>query len=165
VSPPDVGPISFRPADSADAYALWLWANDLETRGASFGRSPIAWADHVRWLRARLADPQARLFVARDAEDCPIGSVRFDSEDAWRTARLSYVVAPEARGRGYGRSLVERGVAALRAAHPGVRVRAEVVPTNARSVAVFRALGWEEREPGDGGAALHFWTGPSREDQ
>jgi RimJ/RimL family protein N-acetyltransferase len=165
VSPHGDEPISLRPADAADAYALWLWANDAETRGASFGRPPIAWADHVRWLRARLADPHARLLVARDAEDCPIGSVRFDSVDGWRTARLSYVVAPEARGRGYGRPLVERGVAALRAAHPDVRVRAEVVPANARSVAVFRALGWRERSPGDGGAALHFWTGHPGEDE
>jgi RimJ/RimL family protein N-acetyltransferase len=165
VSLHDDGRISLRPADSADAYALWLWANDAETRGASFGRPPIPWADHVRWLRALLADPQARLFVARDAEDCPVGSVRFDSEDGWRTARLSYVVAPEARGRGHGRPLVERGVAALRAEHPDVRVRAEVVPGNARSVAVFRALGWTEREPGDGAAALHFWTGDPGEDE
>ena len=42
--------VQLRDATPADAYALWLWANDAETRAASRARDPIPWAAHVTWL-------------------------------------------------------------------------------------------------------------------
>src|SRR2546423_11917390 len=44
------GDVVLRRGSRSDAYALWLWANDDETRGASFGRESIPWEMHVEWL-------------------------------------------------------------------------------------------------------------------
>jgi UDP-2,4-diacetamido-2,4,6-trideoxy-beta-L-altropyranose hydrolase len=152
----DEDEIRVRAAVPSDAYALWLWANDPETRGASFTGAEIPWADHVRWLADRLTDGSSVVLVGED-ESRPVGLVRFESKDGWRTARLSYVVAPEARGEGWGSRLVQRGLTHLKRIYPEVAVWAEVKPANERSLRVFRGLGWtEERAAGD---ATTFWWG------
>ena len=142
------GGITVRRADARDAYVLWLWANDAEAREASHGRPPVPWADHVRWLEARLADPAALVLIGLAEHDLPVGTVRFDTTDDWTHARLSYVVAAEARGRGFGRPLVQAGIERLVTEHPGARVYADVLGANERSLRVFRALGWVERAHG-----------------
>jgi RimJ/RimL family protein N-acetyltransferase len=148
--------IVLRRAGAADAYALWLWANDDATRAASRGRAVIPWSEHVRWLGTELAAGSAAVYIGeRDA--LPVGSVRFDSPDGWRTARLSYVVAPESRGAGLSPLLVAQGVMEIRRHWPAVRLRAEVSPDNGRSLRVFRGLGWRESAPDAGGDVLAFW--------
>ncbi|HEX2188379.1 MAG TPA: GNAT family N-acetyltransferase [Longimicrobiaceae bacterium] len=149
-------PLRVVPAAAGDAYALWLWANDAGTRAASFGRDPIAWADHVAWLERALADAAHAVLVARSADGRPVGSIRFDTGDGWRTARLSYVVAPEARGEGRSGPMVRAGVAWVRGAHPGVAVRARVMEANERSLRVFRRLGWREERAEEG--VREFWS-------
>jgi RimJ/RimL family protein N-acetyltransferase len=145
--------ITLRPATGDDAYALWVWANDAETRKRSGDRQPIAWADHVAWLQSRLPADGALVFVAVDGDGQPVGSIRFETTDAWRRARLSYVVAPEARGAGYGRTLLQEGLLALARVRPATAIDAEVWPGNSRSLHLFRSLGWPETET-DRGTAL-----------
>lgn len=152
--------VEVRPAAPDDAYALWVWANDDGTRAASFGREPIAWADHVAWLGRALGDPSHGVLVARAGDGRPVGSVRFDTPDGWRTARLSYVVAPEARGAGLSAPMVIAGVEWVLREHPGVAVCARVMEFNERSLRVFRRLGWREESAGDG--VRQFWLGEVR---
>ncbi len=145
-----------RRAAAADAYALWLWANDDATRAASHGRAPIRWNEHVRWLGAQLEGDAGAVYIG-ELDSRPVGSVRFDSQDGWRTARLSYVVAPESRGAGFSRLLVTQGVVEIRRRSAAVRVRAEVSRDNGRSLRVFRGLGWRESAPDASGGVLEFW--------
>lgn len=134
-----------RPAAAPDTYALWLWANDPETRAASFGRGPIEWADHVAWLTTVLRDSTRRLYIAESADGRPLGSVRFDLLDNG-VLRLSYALSPEARGQGLAQPLVAAGVQVLRADGLRASVQAEVSSDNPRSLRVFRNLGWEEEQ-------------------
>lgn len=151
--------VRLRAARIADAYALWIWANDGETRRASHGREPVAWAAHRSWMQERLATASALVLVAETEDEQPVGHVRFETADDWATARLSYLVAPESRGMGFARGVVQGGVERLTASHPGVRVFADVMRTNVRSASVFRALGWKELEDPDG--PLRFWYTPN----
>jgi RimJ/RimL family protein N-acetyltransferase len=139
--------LRIRPADGRDLYCLWLWANDPETRRASFGRATISWSDHVAWFERQRRD-EAPIFIAETAEGQPIGSVRFDTEDRWRTARLSYVVGPEARRQGWSRPLVTHGVQHIRLLRPDATITARVMADNAGSLRVFRGLGWSESVEG-----------------
>jgi len=138
-----------------DAYVLWLWRNDAETRRVSLQNAPIEWLEHISWLQERLGDPSSLVLLAESAKGQPVGSVRFDTRDAWQTARLSFVLAPEARGQGLGRPLVVEGVRYLRASHPTTAIYADVDTVNARSLRVFRGAGWTEQvsEP----RAVRFW--------
>ncbi|MDZ4863707.1 MAG: bifunctional UDP-2,4-diacetamido-2,4,6-trideoxy-beta-L-altropyranose hydrolase/GNAT family N-acetyltransferase [Gemmatimonadota bacterium] len=141
--------LRLRPGLAADAYPLWLWANDTVTRAASFGRPPIEWQKHREWLGAQLADPAVLLLLAEATDHCPIGVLRLQTSDHWVTARLSYGLALEARGRGLGHALVTAGLDALRAFHPLARVEAEVATGNAPSLKIFRRLGWSEQRSAD----------------
>ena len=125
-----------------DATLLWRWANDPETRRNAFTKAPIPYDAHVAWLQARLASEGTRLLIFADAEG-PVGQVRFDrTGDA---AEVSIVVAPERRGAGLGRAMLDEAVRAQRAEHgAGLRLRALVLPHNTRSLAMFRACGFAQ---------------------
>jgi ribosomal protein S18 acetylase RimI-like enzyme len=148
--------LSVRAADYGDAYSLWVWANDADTRKASFGRGEIGWEDHVAWLREQLTNTSARIFIAQTSNNQPVGYVRFDTQDGWTTARLSYAVALESRRRGLARLIVDAGVKQLEVEYPHARIRAEVAPDNEPSLRVFETLGWSRR-PIPGTTMLVFW--------
>jgi RimJ/RimL family protein N-acetyltransferase len=156
--------LQFRKISRRDDYTLWIWANDAETRRASAGRQPISWSQHVEWLKARTDDPSAFLLIAEAADGQPVGSIRFDTQDDWRTARLSYVVAPEARGMGFSRKLVTAGITWLRKVHPEVAIRAEVDHANPKSLRVFRGEGWAEELVRPGVSCFWLWHNGTRRD-
>ena len=136
--------VILRRAEAADAEALWAWANDPAARAASGTQAPIEWPHHVSWLAKRLASPNNLILMAESPAGQPLGTIRFETDDHWVSARLSYLVAPDSRGRGVGRTLLERGPDALAAVRTGVRLVAQVRPTNQPSRRLFEALGWVE---------------------
>lgn len=137
-------------ATMTDAYVLWIWANDPGTRVGSGNRPVIPWNEHKGWLARKLAEPGSVILIGESTEDQPVGSIRFESGDGWATARLSYLVAPEARGRGFGRALLVEGPVLLRRREPQVRIEAAVVPDNERSRRLFELLNWEMTPSPDG---------------
>jgi UDP-2,4-diacetamido-2,4,6-trideoxy-beta-L-altropyranose hydrolase len=154
------GEFSFRVARREDAYVLWLWANDPLTRQAALNSNTIAWDEHRAWLAQKLASTSARVWIAVDETDRPLGCIRFDTTDDWESAKLSYTVAPDARGHGFGRRIVEAGVARIRSEHPAVRMLAEVRMANIPSLRIFRGLSWREAAPRE--EVVRFsWIGES----
>lgn len=125
-----------------DAGLLWGWANDAETRQNSFTTSPIPWEDHLAWLERRLASETTRIWIFSDGE-AEVGHVRFDITGD--VAEVAITVAPEQRGRGYGRAMLARAVRRLREERgERVRPRASVLAHNAVSLKLFKACGFEE---------------------
>src|SRR3989454_6024164 len=131
----------WREARMADADVLWRWANDPETRQNSFNTSPILYEEHVAWLSQRLGSDATPIWIFSDG-DVPVGQVRFDVAGA--VAEIGIRVAPERRGRGYGRAMLDAAVRCLRAERrDGVRPRASVLAHNAASLRLFKACGFE----------------------
>ncbi len=131
-----------RPADLHDAALLFAWRNDPATRAASHHAAPLAWGTHLSWLQSALADPDRHLWIG-ELEGRPVGTVRAERcGGAWR---LSWTVAPEARGCGVGRALVSR--AAARLTGP---LRAEVKLGNLASQRIAEAAGLAVRAEVDG---------------
>jgi RimJ/RimL family protein N-acetyltransferase len=143
--------LTLREARSSDAELLWRWANDPETRANSFSRAAIPYADHVAWLERRLASDATRIWIFAD-EDVPVGQVRFDVSSA--VAEIAVTVAPEHRGRGYGKAMLAQALHRFRE-QTGDRVmpRASVLAQNAASLRLFKACGFEvigsERRDGE----------------
>ncbi len=140
--------VHLRRVIKADTYALWIWANDEQTRSGSFSHDSIPWERHLAWLAETLSSEAKLIFIAESSSAQPLGSVRFDTSDGWRTARLSYVVAPESRRQGVSRPMISESLLMLRS-KGSVEVHASVLRSNERSARVFRGLGWELREGGD----------------
>lgn len=133
--------LRLRLAEESDARLLWRWANDRAVRAASLHPAPIPWQTHLRWLRARLARPASRLYVAWSPQAGPLGQIRFDRTGPDR-AEIDVSVARRWRGLGLGRRLLR--LAAPRAARElrVRRLRAAVRPGNASSRALFQAAGF-----------------------
>jgi RimJ/RimL family protein N-acetyltransferase len=134
--------LTCRPAKRADAELLWRWANDPEARRQSFTKAAIAWDAHVAWLEARLASPACTILIFSDG-GVPVGQVRFDV--VGDMAEISISVAPEQRGRGYGRAMLASALE-RHSEQRGerVRTRASVLAANERSLRMFRASGFRD---------------------
>ena len=109
--------LEVRPATESDIYPLRMWANDVATGQADLNQAHIEWTDHVEWFRSQFSSACAAVLIRVAVREQPVGSIRFDTVDEWSTVRLSFVVAPEARGHGYGRALVETGMKWLGTSH------------------------------------------------
>jgi UDP-2,4-diacetamido-2,4,6-trideoxy-beta-L-altropyranose hydrolase len=96
-----------RAAREEDARLLWEWANDPVVRASAFDERPIAWDTHVEWLRRRLADTYARIYIALAPDGAPLGQVRFEGDND--VVEISLSVSREFRGRGWGPALIDAG--------------------------------------------------------
>ena len=137
-----MGEVRLRPATIADAELLFVWRNDPQTRAQSLQQLPVAWESHLTWLQASLRNPNRQLYIAegivQDASGQPLilGTVRADKLD--EEYELSWTVAPEQRGKGWGKKMVAALIAALPA---GVTYQAVVLNTNPASERIAAGLG------------------------
>ncbi|MGW5050727.1 GNAT family N-acetyltransferase [Actinokineospora sp. NPDC004072] len=122
--------LTLRPAAQADAERLLAWRNDPGTRRWSLNPDPVSPEDHRRWL-AR----DRHLLIAEEA-GTPVGVVRFDPLPDG--VEVSITIAPEARGRGLARPILE----AAQDTVAGQRVHARIHEDNAASRRLFAGAGY-----------------------
>jgi UDP-2,4-diacetamido-2,4,6-trideoxy-beta-L-altropyranose hydrolase len=127
--------LRLEPARAQHAELLWHWANDPDTRTASFSHETIRWADHERWFAGRLADPACRIYVASPVGGPPIGQIRFERAEAGIVVGVS--LAAECRGRGLASALIAAGVDRARRELSGAPIVAYVKRDNLRSRRAF----------------------------
>jgi RimJ/RimL family protein N-acetyltransferase len=138
--------VRLRKATFADADLLLGWANDPVTRAAGFRPDWIEPAEHRVWLASRLAAPDRPLLVAV-LGDQPIGVVRLDPVGRGEV-EVGIALAQEFRGRGLAAEVLSAGLE-WADRNPNIRATtylARVRPTNVPSLALFRQLGFLERE-------------------
>lgn len=140
--------ITLRPVSAGDIDILLVWRNDPATRAASRNTEVITREIHVRWLDWRLRDPFTRMFVA-EADGIPVGVVRIESENTGQL--LSWIVAPEVRGRGFGMKMVEAAFALTTGA-----VKAEIRIENEASIKIAESLGMVRVKETDGFAHYRY---------
>jgi spore coat polysaccharide biosynthesis predicted glycosyltransferase SpsG/RimJ/RimL family protein N-acetyltransferase len=125
-----------------DASILFEWRNDASVRDVSRNSEELSWVGHVSWLERVLADPARLLFIVEN-NGSPIGTVRFDAQDAlsgrWE---VSITVSQQVRGCGMGKVVLAVGEKALLAAHPDAQLFAEMLETNEASHRLFKAAGY-----------------------
>jgi len=140
--------IRLRRATLADSEVLLRWRNDPLTRQNSHSTAVVDEATHKAWLANSLSTPNRVIFIG-EAEGIPVGTVRCDWSEGL-VGYLSWTVAPEWRGQGYGTELV-RGIIA---AFTDREFRAEIKAKNIPSLVIARRTGMCQIGQRDG---VTFW--------
>ncbi len=96
--------LCLRYATIEDAQDMLRWRNDPATRENSFSKEEIDLPSHIKWLQKKLTMDNCHIFILTDGKR-NLGSIRVDVTDD--VGEISYMIAPEHRGRGYGKKLIE----------------------------------------------------------
>ena len=133
--------ISLRKTEYIDMEMLFLWANDETTRRNSFHTERIEFSGHQSWFEKNMSDTNIHMLILQ-ADTIPIGQIRLSIESD--TAVISYSIAKEYRGHGYGTALIPLIEKYTQDACPGVyTIIAYVKEDNAASRKLMESNGYE----------------------
>lgn len=134
--------ITFRQACKEDCRLIWEWANDPETRSASFASDQISWEHHVKWFAEKLNDPRHVFFILLNLDDEAVGQVRYAENG--KEAVVSMSISPKFRGHGYSSQGIRVTVEEL-FKHKDIDViRAHIKPENLKSFKAFKKAGFRK---------------------
>ena len=134
-------------ADMSHSRNIWMWRNDPITRYYSRNNKMISWEDHDSWFRQLITHSECYLYIGMTVSPCiknSIGMIRFDiCSSSPKECEVSINIAPNARGKGYGRLLLEKGTTEFtQEIKRSIRVIAEVRSDNVASTRLFRSAGY-----------------------
>ena len=132
-----------RPVTIEDADILLEWANDKETRAASFNHDAITMDTHLPWLKKKLSDENTFFYLACVDEN-PVGSIRLDKDDETGAFVISYSIGCKYRGQGLGNDILECIEEKAKTIIPGNTLVGEVLIGNLASQKCFINNGYEE---------------------
>lgn len=133
-------PLSLRPARAEDCRLIWEWANDHDTRIASFSQGAIPWEHHEQWFAKKLNDPNCIFMIALNSDNLPVAQIRYDLQG--NKAIVSVSVAREARGKGYASRVIERSSTHVFQTRPIRTIHAYIKPDNVLSLRAFAKAGF-----------------------
>lgn len=140
----DGEPVTLRPARKADSAIMLQWQSHPVTRRFSHNSEPPNSEAHHRWVAERLLDPDC-LFNIVEHRGVPAGVVRLDRRPVDGRAEermlVSILTAPEKHGVGIGNA----ALALARLLAPEAQFKAEVLPDNKASHALFKKAGYQWR--------------------
>lgn len=125
-----------------DMDLLYKWANDPVVRQNAFHTEPISYEEHKNWFQRILKDEECVQYIfLKDNE--PVGQIRFNIKAD--EAVIGYSVAPEMRGKGYGKTLLEMGTEKFIKTYPHIKkVVGQVKKENMASKKCFTDIGFKE---------------------
>lgn len=146
-----------REAVKEDMELLYEWANDLEVRRNAFHTEQIAYDTHKTWFENVLKDSDILQYILidenrkeMDENICgteEIGQIRLSLDK--EKALISYSIAKNRRGKGYGSKMVSMVEEKIRETKKGITICvAQVKYENIASAKVFQKCGYTEyRKP------------------
>ena len=127
--------IYLRNATAEDKDLLFHWANDPVVRSCSFNQEPIPYESHIEWFDRIMKDPSVKQFILMK-DYTAVGQVRLSIIDD--EAEIGYSIAPDARGCGYGSSIIRLVTELVKEQFPQIcRLVAKVKPENSASIKIF----------------------------
>lgn len=131
-----------RKATLLDSEITLKWAQDQTVRRYAFNQHEISKEGHETWFRNKLSDPLSEYFILETSAEHPLGSYRIDINSSTSTGLISYLIAPEYHGKGWGIAMLILGQEAAK--QIGLRsLVGEVMPENSSSCAIFVKLGYD----------------------
>ncbi len=121
---------------------LFQWANDPETRRNSFNHHVISHEEHEAWFDRLMSDPNRIQYILMDGDNS-VGQLRIDITE--EVAEISYSIAPNERGKGYGHRIIDLAKQVIEGEYPFIKtLKAAVKPNNVASISCFENNGFAE---------------------
>lgn len=137
--------LDFIKAGKEHALLLFEWANDGQVRRNAFHTEAISYDTHIKWLSSKLNDPYCQIFICKKDND-NIGQLRLEING--ETAVISYSVAKEHRGKGYGPEIIGQTEEIIDGLKPAQNVKylvGYVKPENIASQRCFEKNGFKKK--------------------
>ena len=131
----------FRRANSSDVNITFEWASNAVVRQYALTKNKIEFESHTVWFNSKVNDPNVYYYLAMVAEQ-PVGSIRFDLVE--NEAVISYLIDPKFHGNGFGKKIVEEGIALFRLDSQTYSIAGIVKNENKPSLKIFRDLNFKE---------------------
>ena len=139
--------LSLRRATIEDARDVLRWRNDPATRENSFNKAEIDLNSHLAWFERKLNQKECLMFIMMD-DGQKVGNIRLDVTDG--VGEISYMIAPEYRGKGYGKKMLILLEAELNEIGADVKtLTAFVLKDNIASMRCFLDNGYTGEDAGD----------------
>lgn len=123
-----------------DFLRLYRWQHHPDTRRFMLTQGAPTWEEHLDWCMARFADDTMAIYEADGGS--VVAATWLVNTDRWW---LSVVVAPEARGRGVGRWVIDYATRYRpRQSEP---IACMVHRENVASVRAFESAGYVQIDP------------------
>lgn len=127
--------MELRPARRGDHNILYGWRKADENEAIWYGGRSLSAKEFQRLTTRRVESPLVEMWIAWH-EKAPVGQVRVDSN-----GEISYSVASEWRGNGFGADMVQRAVRLSQ--HD--RMKASVLHANEAGIRTLLSAGFEYR--------------------
>ena len=137
--------LRLRRVEKNDCRLLWEWANEPDVRAVSFSSETIPWERHLEWFNSKLSDSDAVLYLAMNADNIPVGQIRYQIEQT--RAVVSISLAPGFRGKGNGNVALASANEELFSNTRATAIDAFVKPHNRAALQFFSRAGFREDTP------------------
>lgn len=135
-----------RKATQDDTLITFQWASDPETRKYAFNKSDITFENHLIWFNKKIQESTCFYYILEIGNN-PIGSIRFDLAD--KKALISYLIAPDQHGKGYGSIILKLGLKAITKEckeEDVILIEGYVFKENIASIKTFEKFGFDKME-------------------
>lgn len=88
------------------------WRNDYSTRSNCQDDYIVEEEGHKKWLRLKLAEPGFEIYVAI-SNNIPVGTIRSEPRSTDGMSKVSWMIGPEYRNRGFGLEMVRLYISKL----------------------------------------------------
>lgn len=130
-----------RNASIEDLDITYTWSKHPHTRKYAFNQGLISFVEHSKWFTDKISD-QTCIYKLLVYGDEPVGSIRFDIKG--EEGLISYLIAPNQTGKGFGKKLLELSVSSLEKERPDILIIKGLVKSdNIPSVKIFEKLGFD----------------------
>ena len=151
--------IALRRVGEQDCKIIWHWANELQTRAASFSSNPIPWEDHLSWFTEKLHSGNCILYKATNQHGVPLGLARIDLGQSAPVISVSLDL--DFRSLGLGSKLIRIATERAMKERNLERIDALIKMNTADSLRAFTKAGYEKagKEMHKGCAAVRMSYG------
>nr|WP_242825602.1 GNAT family N-acetyltransferase [Clostridium botulinum] len=128
------------PANESHCELIYEWSNDDEVRKNSFNSDKIIYEEHAKWYLNKLRDSNCCIYLLADANKS-IGIVRIERKQNKNV--ISYSIAKEFRGKGYGYKILLKLEEELIKEYKEIVLTGYVKEENISSIKIFKKLNYK----------------------